>query len=332
MELESRSSVGPTRAPAPLRAASCDYCGSSAADAISGVLRDEEGQESLPVAFRDQTFQLVKCRECGLVYLPLRPPPSDLDVYYGADYKCFASYTERGSIMRALAAAVARRKLSEIQKYMPAGQRSLLDYGCGSGTWLNELREAGCDYRLIGTDVVPGALEALRARGIEAHCCDDTNVSAVIAPDSIGVIHNFHVIEHVPSPLAMLRALHALLVPGGVLLGQTPNVASFGRKVWGDAWNQWHVPRHFVLFDHETLRRHAQAAGFEVVSIRSSISGATQWAQSGLARWAKLRDRPFRGIHEPLYPPLILGCIPIALVESLLGHTCHMDFVLRKPG
>ena len=83
--------------------------------------------------------------------------------------------------------------------------------------------------------------------------------------------------------------------------------------------------------DHQTLARHAEAAGFEVVRISSSLSGATQWALSGLAWWAAFQGRPFRSTHEPLYPPLILACLPIAALEALFSHTCHMDFVLRRP-
>ena len=124
--------------------------------------------------------------------------------------------------------------------------------------------------------------------------------------------------------------LRDALVPGGVIVGQTPNVASYGCRFWGESWNPWHVPHHFVLFSHETLARHAAAAGLEVVSISSSLSGATQWAQSGLRVWASRRQRPFRGTAEPHYPALILASIPLAAAEMAFGHTCHMDFVLRR--
>ena len=141
----------------------------------------------------------------------------------------------------------------------------------------------------------------------------------------------FHVIEHVPSPKRVLSRLKEALVPGGVIVGQTPNCASYGCRFWGESWNQWHVPHHFVLFTHETLARHAASAGLEVVAISSSLSGATQWAQSGLRAWAARRHRPFLATAEPLYPPLILAAVPLTLLEMAFGHTCHMDFVLRRP-
>ena len=324
---------GAERQPLPRVIASCDYCASTDATPETGWLRDEEGQHSLPPPFRTERFQFVRCNGCGLVYLRERPNTADLDIYYGQDYKCFRSYGDRGAIMKKLASELARRKLREILELMPAGNHTLLDYGCGSGTWLSLLREAGAppSLRMVGTDVTEVAIDTARASGLEAYVCDELSLAEHLGPASVGVIHNFHVIEHVPSPKRMLERLRETLVPGGVLIGQTPNIASYGRRVWGDLWNQWHAPRHFVLFDHKTLARHAEAAGLEVVSISNSMSGATQWAQSALSWLAHRGNRPFRGIDEPLYSPLLLAFLPVVAVESAIGRTCHMDFVLRRP-
>ena len=316
--------------PRPLVTVACEYCGSTQARPLTGPLMDCELADELPAAFRTLAFSFVRCAQCGLVYLRERPDERDVGFYYPETYKCFQSYNERGLIMRKLAGRVARGKLRQIAKFMPPGNNTLLDYGCGSGTWLSLLKELGCKYRMIGTDITAGPLEELRRRGIEAYQCDETTLSRHVKPGSIGVVHLFHVIEHVPNAGRVLESIRDVLAPGGVLIGQTPNVDSLGRRVWGDLWNQWHAPQHLVLFSDETLKRHAQKAGFEVVKISSSISGATQWALSLIHLWAKMRGRPFRHIHEPMYPPLILAAMPVAVFEALFSRTCHMDFVLRK--
>jgi SAM-dependent methyltransferase len=319
------------RVPRPLVTAACDFCGASEGKTITGPLQDDELAAVLPPAFALLTFRFVQCATCGLVYLRERPDPADVGVYYPDDYKCFVSYAERGLIMKALAERVARGKLKQINRLMPEGNDTILDYGCGSGTWLAILRDIGCTYRMIGTDIVAGPLEELRRRGMEAYQCDDATLGRHVPAGSIGVVHLFHVIEHLPNAERVLRSIRDALTPGGVVIGQTPNIASVGRRFWADDWNQWHAPQHLVLFSDATLRRHAERAGFEVVRISSSISGATQWALSALHRWARFRGRPFRSIHDPWYPPLILASIPIVLLEAALSHTCHMDFVLRKP-
>ncbi len=335
-ELQLVAAAKSQRLPESRCVVDCGFCGSAEHEPVTGWLVDEESAGELPPAFRDLTFRFVRCTGCGQVYMRERPSPRDLDVFYGQAYKCFQSYDDRGPIMAGLARLVARGKLREIRRAMPPGRRRLLDYGCGSGTWLDLmqglLRGSDDGFEMIGTDVTPGPLEDLRRRGIAAFCCDETTLGGVVEPGSVGVVHLFHVIEHVPDVDGTLAALYRVLAPGGVLMGQTPNTASLGRRVFGDLWNQWHVPRHLVLFDDMTLRRVAERAGFEVVSIRSSLSGATQWALSALLWRAKRRGREFRGIHEPLYPPLILAALPVAALEALVARTCHMDFVLRKPG
>ena len=318
------------RVPLPSVVADCDYCGSARWEPILSSMRDDEDVEAMPLAFRSLQFRMGRCGDCGLVYLRERPDPRDLDVYYPDSYKCFQPYESRGAIMRTLARLVARSKRRQIERLMPPGTRTLLDYGCGSGTWLSELRNTGCTLDLMGTDIFEGPLAALREQGIRAFRCDEDDLFDHVAPASVGVVHLFHVIEHVPSPKRLLARLRDALVPGGVIIGQTPNVASYGCRFWGEGWNQWHVPHHFVLFSHDTLARHATAAGLEVVSVSNSLSGATQWAQSGLRAWAARRDRAFRGTAEPLYPPLILAAIPLATLEIAFGHTCHTDFVLRR--
>jgi SAM-dependent methyltransferase len=296
-----------------------------------GPMLDDEDVATMPPAFQSLRFRIGHCADCGLVYLRERPDPRDLDVYYPSTYKCFQAYEARGAIMRTLARIVARSKRRQIERLMPPGTRTLLDYGCGTGTWLLELRKIGCALDMIGTDIFEGPLAMLRAQGIPAHRCDDEDLVQYVTPGSVGVVHLFHVIEHVPSPKQLLARLKDVLVPGGVIVGQTPNVASYGCRFWGESWNQWHVPHHFVLFSHDTLARHAAAAGLEVMSISNSLSGATQWAQSGLRVRARRRGRPFLGTAEPLYPALILAALPMALAESVFGHTCHVDFVLRRP-
>jgi SAM-dependent methyltransferase len=319
-----------TRVPRPRVVSDCDFCGSARWEPILIPMLDDEDVEALPAAFRALRFRMGRCADCGLVYLRERPDPRDLDVYYPSDYKCFEAYERRGAIMKTLATLVARSKRRQIERLMPAGTHTLLDYGCGTGTWLAELRKAGCAVDMAGTDVFEAPLASLRAQGIPAFRCDEHDLFEHVSPGSVGVVHLFHVIEHVPSPKRVLSRLREALAPGGVIIGQTPNCSSFGCRFWGESWNQWHVPHHFVVFTHETLARHAESAGLEVVSISSSLSSATQWAQSGLRAWAARRQRRFLATGEPLYPYLILAAVPLTLLEMALGHACHMDFVLRR--
>jgi hypothetical protein len=140
----------------------------------------------------------------------------------------------------------------------------------------------------------------------------------------------FHVIEHVPNPIDVLRKLKPLLARGGVVVGQTPNIASWDARLFGRYWTQWHVPRHLVLFTPETLRRHAEMAGYEVVSIKSSPLSVANWAGSLLKARALRRGDAFHPTQGAAYPLLMLAFAPVVLAQMLFSTTSNMDFVLRK--
>ena len=320
-----------SRKPEPKVKANCDYCGSSDKSPASGKLCDEEIGENLSEAFRVLDFQYVKCSNCGLVYLPERPHPKDLPVFYPDEYKCYESYQKRGKIMKYLAAAVAQRKLELVEKLMPERTNLFLDYGCGSGTWMLEMKNLGCSLSFVGMDIMHRPLKELHKKGIPAYCSDEESIFEYIKPQSIGIIHLFHVIEHLPTPKKVLKELMKALVPGGFIIGQTPNVGSLGRRFWGDLWNQWHPPHHYVLFSEATLRRHCEQIGLEVLEIKNSMSGATQWSQSFLKSICKITGKPFRATRSPLYPPLIFAFLPWVMIEYFFSKTCHMDFILRRP-
>ena len=310
----------------------CDWCGSDKRVPITGLLRDEESMKFLPNAFKEERYQFARCENCNLAYLPLRPHPDDLPLYYSSEYCCFQNFNERGSIINSLAEMLAKLKLYQIRKYMPKNQGVLLDYGCGSGTWLRMLKRLKLPWKIIGADIAAEAIQRLTQNAIEAYICDDTNVFNFIPKESVDVIHLFHVIEHVPSPTHLLKTLFELLVPGGVIIGQTPNVAALERQVWRDSWTSWHVPRHFVLFDPGTLKRHAEKAGFKIEMIKNSLTAATQWASSCTKKIALKKGRTFKGIHEPLYHPLILLSIPLTIFQLLFHiQTSNIDFIIRKP-
>jgi 2-polyprenyl-3-methyl-5-hydroxy-6-metoxy-1,4-benzoquinol methylase len=309
----------------------CPFCDSADFHPVTGHLLDSDSHYETGDALAGKTYQMVQCEECSTVYLRERPVKEELWRFYSDRYHCFEDFEKRGPIMSFLAQLVLKLKIRQIDRYFPSGNNRLLDYGCGSGTWLQMLKNSGCSWSLVGSDIVPKQIASLREKNIEAYVADETQILEHVAPNSVGVIHLFHVIEHVPSPLKLLETLRQLLVPGGVIVGQTPNHQCLEQRIFGDYWWQWHVPRHTVIFSPETMRAHAQKAGLEVVELKSSPSGATQWAASWLKKGALQKGRDFRGTREPLYPPLVLLAAPFSTLQVLTGgNTSHMDFVLRK--
>lgn len=308
----------------------CPFCGASGHRAVTSPVPDGECH-NLDEPWQSMRFQMVACNECDTVYQRLRPRREDIGQFYAGEYACYQSLVQRGFIVRMLAQLTAKAMLRRIESLRPADNNTFLDFGCGSGTWMELLASINAHWKMVGTEISSDLIERVRALGFEGHVADDSNIEQVIEPGTIGIIHMNHVIEHVQHPVELFGKLRELLVPGGIIVGQTPDHACLERRLFGDYWVQWHLPRHLVVFDKPTMRRHAEAAGLEVVALDSSPSGAVIWGGSILKWWANLRGRDYRATSEPLHPFLMLLFAPLALLQSKVASTSHMDFILRRP-
>lgn len=310
----------------------CLECGGSGFERATESLTDTDAYGELSAPFASMRFNFVRCTHCATVYLRERVSQAHIAHFYNAEYHCYRSFDERGFIFRWLSRLLTRSKLRTIERLFPTEQRRLLDFGCGTGTWLELLRRSGVRWELIGTEISDAQVQRVRSLGVRGHVCDHRTVGQFVAAGSVGVAHLFHVIEHLPDPIEALDALRKLLEPGGAIFGQTPNIESWDCRMFGRYWSQWHVPRHLVMYSPDQLARHAKAAGLEVEFIGSSLVSATNWAASLQKWWALRRNRTYGGLQSgSLYPLLTVGMIPLTLVQSLLSQTSDIDFVLRRP-
>jgi 2-polyprenyl-3-methyl-5-hydroxy-6-metoxy-1,4-benzoquinol methylase len=150
----------------------------------------------------------------------------------------------------------------------PSPGRRLLDIGCGRGTFLAEMRQAGWDVQGIEPD--SSAAAAARSNGIPV--VNAPLDKATLALNSFDAVTMNHVIEHFHDPIEALQVAHGLLKSGGVLWIATPNLASRGHALFGRDWIGLDPPRHLVLFTRSSLARAVAATGFALEAFASDYS------------------------------------------------------------
>jgi hypothetical protein len=74
----------------------------------------------------------------------------------------------------------------------------------------------------------------------------------------------------VADPPRFLAKCRAILRPGGVIVGVTPDHLSLDRHLFGRYWAGYQYPRHTFVFDHRNIRTLLERAGFEIVRITGS--------------------------------------------------------------
>jgi O-antigen chain-terminating methyltransferase len=139
-----------------------------------------------------------------------------------------------------------------------------IDLGCGQGEFCELLRVWGWDAE--GVDGSSAAIEACRARGIEATLGDVLAYLESRPEDPVGGVSAIQLIEHLPRRawVHLFEEIHRALAPGGALLLETingQNPEAIADYFVADVTHTW--PGH-----PETLRLMAEHAGFADVRVR----------------------------------------------------------------
>lgn len=161
----------------------------------------------------------------------------------------------------------------------------VLDFGCGNGNWvLDELPQR--IQTAIGVDVEKSA--TLKNRSVDKVIIGDI-FSLKLHSASFDAVVSLWVFEHVHQPSKILKELHRLLKPGGVLAFVTPNTQSaliLARRIFNLFARQlgtWLVSKiygrepedifltYYEANDQETIRQLAQQTGFYVQELRANF-------------------------------------------------------------
>jgi SAM-dependent methyltransferase len=276
--------------------------------------------ELLYSGLRDSLFNapgdwhLLRCPQCGLVWLSPRP----IEDEFGKLYNTYYTHAGNGNSFRRRARSAllltsldcnqkidgwrwklaghvlyslpfireaARVSTMQLRRTMDG---KLLDVGCGNGEFLSIMLQAG--WRVLGIDQDSQAADFARTEfGIPVHL--GTLEPGTIAEESVDVLTMRHVIEHLPHPDTTLHTCWRSLRTGGRLIVLTPNVESLSHRLFRQDCVSLDPPRHLYLFSLRTLRNLVERAGFRVEILRTStrLAGPT-WATSTEIRWKGKRQ------------------------------------------
>jgi len=274
-------------------------------------------------------FTFHRC-PCGGAYLDPRPAASALARIYPSDYYAYDFAAKLGPLVARVKGSTERAKARAYAPYLRDGAR-VLDVGCGDGHLLALIRASvPHGLEIEGVDLSPEAAASAERRGIRVRI---GRVEQLPLPaDTYDLVIMNQLIEHVASPLDLLQTIVRILRPGGHLFLETPNLDSldaraFRRRYWGG----YHLPRHFHLFDSQTLPALVTLAGFQTVAVRPLV--CPQFWIISLQNWlCAHRHRAFAKRWVSPFSPLWL--VPFTAFEVLharLWWTSNLQLVARRP-
>jgi SAM-dependent methyltransferase len=201
-----------------------------------------------------EEFDIVECDGCGFRFTNPRPDENDIGRYYESEDYTPHQDSSQGlidSLYRWVRLYTLRSKHRLISSLVTDPPGRLLDFGCGTGEFLDLCQSRGWTAR--GLDPDPDAQEVARERyGLTV---EDPARIRELPPDHFDIITLWHVLEHVPGLSETVKELRRALAPTGTLVVAVPNCSSFDARYYGKYWAAYDVPRHLYHFCPSDVRR-----------------------------------------------------------------------------
>ena len=249
-----------------------------------------------------ETFQMVRCENCGLCYLNPRPTKKEIASYYSVDY----GFHSRGSNLKRLLSNILQslinyayfekkslfiKVFSKIMLtplfYLPLMKKKtvhllvpriksyikinnperILDIGCGAGshTHMYGSKEAIVNLKHKGWDVY-GIEVSDNAKSILKNLGFKNIYSdlhqASFKDNYFDVIRLNWSLEHIHDPTSYLKECKRILKKSGKLIIGIPNYDGITYKIFPQCVE---VPIHLYYFSLDTFKKYCQKLDFEIL-------------------------------------------------------------------
>ncbi|MBD3278737.1 MAG: methyltransferase domain-containing protein [Candidatus Aegiribacteria sp.] len=241
------------------------------------------GSDSRRLLSVQDSWPVVRCRECGLVYLSERPSECSLEQLYGSDYyedegedAGYRGYVETFRKYRSVFNDIFEKRHRDLSRHAEGNR--LLEVGCAHGFLLDYLESRG--WEVTGVEVSPLSSGYARSK-LDLEVITGNVEEAELEEGSFDVVLLLDVLEHLHRPFDTLGRIGELLKPQGVLVVQCP-------------WELYHweevaeallkgkrpgtirpdsIPAHLYFFQPETLEAVLRKGGFRIIARQSGNYG-----------------------------------------------------------
>jgi len=227
-----------------------------------------------PGRVRDaQNLEIRECNKCGLVFLST---DAHIDIKHYENSGMFGSKLPSIDEVLKTTSVDDNRRFETLKEIIV--NKSLLDFGCGSGGFLIKARNLAKNVAGVELEkrVRSYWLGKLKIYG---------NLSSI--KEKYDVITAFHVIEHLNDPRKTIRELLSILTKSGRLIIEVPSsddaLLTLYKCKSFQKFTYW--SHHLYLFNSSTLSKIAKQAGALITGIkqiqRYPLSNHLYWLSNG---------------------------------------------------
>lgn len=207
-------------------------------------------------------FTVVSCEGCNFKFTNPIPEVSVLGEYYKSEDYISHSNTKRGLVSRLyhlVRSYTLKKKLTLVSSNVSRG--TIMDYGCGTGMFLDVCQESG--WRAFGMEPDAGARKIAKDMKLKVYK-DKAELEVSHREEKIDAITLWHVLEHVTDLEETLSYFKTKLSKDGVLIIAVPNYTSYDAKHYQEFWAAYDVPRHLYHFEIGSISKLLSNYGFKL--------------------------------------------------------------------
>ncbi len=216
-----------------------------------------------------EIFNVWYCRNCTFKFTQDIPEAESIGKYYASEAYVSHTDTKKGLINKLyhfVKGITLGRKRKMIGELTGLSKGNLLDIGCGTGSFLHEMKLHNWNINGIEADA------SARARAKENYRIEPSEPSLLksLSP-SFDVITMWHVLEHVHTLHEYIAECRRLLQKNGLLIIAVPNYTSGDAEEYKEFWAAWDVPRHLYHFSPQSMETLAGIHGFKVIQMKPMV-------------------------------------------------------------
>jgi len=205
-----------------------------------------------------ETHHLIKCRNCGFVFMKKIPGPDELKSLYNSYIYNQETFLSPITVKR------YHSLLDEFEKFRKTNK--LLDIGCGVGYFLEIAKGRG--WEVYGNEYSATAIDICQKKGLIMKI-GELNIND-FEQHHFDIITSFEVLEHLNNPAEYFKPVKHWLRKDGLFYCTTPNFNSLTRYYMKDRYDLIAYPEHLSYFTKKTLNKLMISQGFKLIKFRST--------------------------------------------------------------
>ena len=299
---------------------------------------DSEFVIATPVQMQnsDKLYSFHKCLNCEIIFLNNPPNNEEMSKYYNSDYLPYLGEYSWGKYKKFVKMGQNRIDQKKVKLALKVFKNidinyNVLDFGCGSPTFLKKLNQK-TNANCIGFDINSHGWLNKNEEYTKIELISGS-LSKIEFNKKINLVTLWHSLEHDFNPKDLILLLNKITADNALLIIEVPNYNSFTRWTQKKYWGGFHTPRHSVVYTNETIKKMIENLGWtlEKKYQYGTMDSFTLWWLGHFEKMRAQKNKNEIKIEQYFWNYLILKILlfPFFMLERFFSFGI-MTAVFRK--